>query len=54
MYPVESGNIQNNLQEKEVGLLLRGIGTAAKFFWDTMFEKRSFVTGGNGDGSSLC
>ena len=25
-------------------------GSAAKFFWDTVVGKRSFVTGGNGDG----
>lgn len=25
-------------------------GSAAKFFWKTVVEKRSFVTGGNGDG----
>ena len=25
-------------------------GTAAKFFWSTVVDKRSFVTGGNGDG----
>ena len=34
----------------ELTAATRRIGAAARFFWKTVVERRSFVTGGNGDG----